>query len=310
MGEAKRRKEAVLKRPCPCGSTRTGRHCCFDGVAWRKPAAHLGLQELPAGSALDRCYMRELASCAGPISGEHLISLSVIEILQGQGSFSISGVPWLQQGEQKILSPKSLRANCLCTKHNSALSPIDDAARYLFQSLKSFFEEDTGEPRHALVSGHDLERWLLKTAKALAVSGNLAKDNKRLSGAFAQGAALISMLDDVDAWPEGAGLYCTMMSGDVMVNHPRFQLSPWTDESDTIVALQVSILGVVFVLLLEPLDPAKYPILKSAKYRPGRIEIRYPTSHSWLTLSWQDREVHQALQVEFVQKIRNDAALS
>ncbi|MBJ7440599.1 MAG: hypothetical protein JHD35_16440 [Sphingopyxis sp.] len=253
--------------------------------------------------------MKELGSCVGPLSGEHLISESVIEVLKGDGGFSISGVPWLDKGEEKVLGARSLRANCLCTKHNSALSPIDSAARHFFESLKSYLEADAGEPRMALVSGHDLEAWLLKTAKALAVSGNLARGSEKLSGVFAQDHMLVAMLDDPATWPDGAGLYCLMNEGDMVVNHSRFQLVPWLNEAEEIVALQVSILGFMFLLLLERLDAEKYPLLAAANYRPSRIEIRHPASESWISFSWQDKHEHNVLKVEFVQNVPLDRVL-
>ena len=46
--------------------------------------------------------MKELGSCVGPISGEHIISESVIRILMADGDFSISGLPWLEAGEERI----------------------------------------------------------------------------------------------------------------------------------------------------------------------------------------------------------------
>ncbi|MGA2054694.1 MAG: hypothetical protein ABSG88_05255 [Bradyrhizobium sp.] len=240
--------------------------------------------------------MSELGSCVGPISGEHIISESVSRVLMGDGDFSISGVPWLAPGEAKIMAPPT--ANCLCTKHNSALHPLDDAAQYFFASLKSYLEADAGM-RHALVSGHDLERWLLKTAKAAAVSKNLARGGERLSGAFARNEAIMDMLDDPRQWPEGAGLYCTMKTGDRTLNHSRFQLQPLTNAQEDIEALAVSILGLGFVLLLEPLDENKYPFLRGARYRPGRIVISYPTSTSWLTMSWDDGKMHEDLTMQF-----------
>ncbi len=250
--------------------------------------------------------MKELGSCVAPISGEHLISESVIEVLQGDGEFSISGLPWLAKGEEKVVGKKSLRANCLCTKHNSALSPIDNAAKHFFQSLKAYLEADAGVPRHALISGHDLERWLLKTAKALAASGNLAQGDERLSGTFTADLSLLPMLDDPAAWPETTGLYCLMNEGDLMLNHSRFQLSPWVeteDGKDEIVALQVNILGFIFVLLLQQFVSDKFPLLTNAMYRPGRIEIRYPKSISWVTICWEDEKSHKALKVEHVKEV-------
>src|SRR5271163_10254 len=102
--------------------------------------------------------MRDLGSCVAPISGEHLISEAVIRVLMADGDFSVSGLPWLEAGEERVLAPQSFRAKCLCTKHNSALHPLDDAVHYFFASLKSYLELDSGS-RHALISGHDLERW-------------------------------------------------------------------------------------------------------------------------------------------------------
>jgi hypothetical protein len=302
VGEAKRKREAVLNGPCPCGSTKPTRACCFNGKDWHKPAAVLGLKSLPRASEVAKCYMRELGSCVDPISGEHIVSEAVIRVLMADGDFSISGLPWLAPGEEKILAPQNLRANCLCVKHNSALHPLDDAAQYFFASLKSYLEKDA-ESRHAIVSGHDIERWLLKTAKAAAVSKNLARGRAPLSGAFSRDATILNMLDDPRHWPEGAGLYCTMNAGDRTINHARFQLQPLTNTQEDIEALALNILGLGFVLLLEPLDENKYPFLRGARYRPGRIVISYPSSTNWLTMSWDDGRAHEALTVQFVQPV-------
>jgi hypothetical protein len=219
------------------------------------------------------------------------------------GDFSIAGLPWLEAGEERILAPQSLRANCLCFKHNSALSPLDEAARYFFASLKSYLELDAVLCRHAIVSGHDIERWLLKTAKAAAVSKNLAIGRARLSGAFARDNAILDMLDSPSQWPEGAGLYCVMNTGTLTVNHPRFQFQPLTNDQGEIEAVALNILGLKFVLQLGPLDVAAYPFLREARYRPGRIVISYPSSTNWVTMSWEDGKVHGALTIQFVQPV-------
>jgi hypothetical protein len=116
----------------------------------RNQRTALGLKALPPAQRVEKCYMKELGSCVPPISGEHIISDSVCQVLMGGGEFSISGVPWLEAGEVKIIAP--LQAKCLCTKHNSALSDLDAAAHHFFSSLKSYLERDAG-PRHALISG-------------------------------------------------------------------------------------------------------------------------------------------------------------
>lgn len=298
MGEAKRKKEAVLNGPCPCGDSKeSARHCCFDGRGWHKPAAILGLKTLPPGGLVARCYMKELGSCVGKISGEHVISDSVCKVLMDGGEFSISGVPWLEAGEVKIIPP--IEANCLCVKHNSSLSPLDSAAKHFFASLKSFLKQDDGS-RHTIISGHDLERWLLKSAKAAAVSGNLAQGKIKLSGAFSQDASLLNMLDDPHYWPEGAGLYCVMNTGDMTENTLRFQFQPLINDHGEIEALGVNIMGFRFVLLLESPNLTKYPFLEGARYRPNRIVISYPLSTNWLTMCWDDGKEHDILKVQWV----------
>jgi hypothetical protein len=157
--------------------------------------------------------------------------------------------------------------------------------------------------RHALVSGHDIERWLLKTAKAIAVSKNLARGRKPLPGAFSRDTAILDMLDDPRHWPAGAGLYCTMNTGDRAINNQRFQLQPLTNSEESIEALALNILGLSFVLLLEPLDEGKYPFLRGARYRPARIIVAYPSSTNWLTMSWEDGKVHEELTMQFVQPV-------
>lgn len=243
--------------------------------------------------------MKELGSCVPPISREHIISNSVCKVLMGDGAVSISGVPWLEAGETKVILPPE--AKCLCAKHNSALSPLDASAHYFFASLKSYLEEDVGS-RHAIISGHDLERWILKTAKAAAVSRNLARGRERLSGAFSRDTVILDMLDDSRHWPEGTGLYCIMNTGDVTENTPRFQFQPLTNEHDDIEALAINIMGFHFVLLLEAQDLARYPLLVGARYRPGRLVISYPTSTNWLTLSWEDDWKHEDLTVRWIQR--------
>jgi hypothetical protein len=116
--------------------------------------------------------MRELASCKGKISGEHLISKAVIEVLRDDGEFTVSGVPWLAVGQEKSVGINSLVANCLCEKHNNALSDLDSAAALFITALRECLESAAASEPY-LFSGHDIERWLLKTLKAMAASGNL-----------------------------------------------------------------------------------------------------------------------------------------
>jgi hypothetical protein len=78
------------------------------------------------------------------------------------------------------------------------------------------------------------------------------------------------------------------------------------NDQDDIDALALNMLGIGFALLLEPSDENRYPLLRSARYRPAKIVISYPSSTNWLTLSWDDGKSHEALTVQFVQSIPDE----
>jgi hypothetical protein len=63
----------------------------------------------------------------------------------------------------------------------------------------------------------------------------------RLAGAFAGDVRVLDMLDDPMQWPDRAGLYCLMNTGDLTENHNRFRIQPYTNDN---------------VLMLEPPDLA------------------------------------------------------
>jgi hypothetical protein len=243
--------------------------------------------------------MRELGNCEGPISGEHLISEAVIDVLREGGEFTVSGLPWLAAGESKKLAPGNLIAKCLCKGHNSALSPLDGCAQLFFSTLKHCLE-DAATPQALLISGHDLERWLLKTLKAMAVSGNLASGRQKLPGAFQRDVDIIQMLERPDGWPAATGLYFVMEPGARFTNNKRITIEPWYgDNRQKIVGLWTSFLGFEFVLMVASPDVERSPILKQWMHRPGRIEITVGRTTRLIELSWADRVEHAAITTKF-----------
>jgi hypothetical protein len=283
MGEARQRRKAIEAGPCPCGSTKPANACCYRDGVWRKPPATLGLRALPANGEVQRCYLRELGSCGGGISGEHLVSRGVVQELTRGGGFSVSGLPWLEAGETRILSPEGITAKCLCRTHNSTLSPLDSAAKHFFSTLSAAFDEETTQIR-SMVSGHDLERWLLKTLRAFAVSKNLGVGREPLPGQLSVDATFVQLLDDPLTWLDGAGLYCTMRPGDLATNNPRFRLQPLSNDCGEIAMVAVEMMGLVCVLCLEP--PANIKP-HDAMYRPSELVIRHPNVTHFCLLSWE-----------------------
>jgi hypothetical protein len=154
------------------------------------------------------------------------------------------------------------------------------------------------------VNGHDIERWLLKTLMALAVSRNLAKGQQRLKGAFATHIGVIDMLNHPEGWPAGSGLYSVMHVGDVTQNDNHFQLQPAMDNNDDIVGQWANILGLSLVLSLEPIDTSLLPEEARAQYRPGQIRIQHPQFDSFVAISWiGEGKIKQTMSLKFKGKI-------
>ncbi|WP_314963419.1 hypothetical protein [Bradyrhizobium cosmicum] len=243
--------------------------------------------------------MRTLGNCAAPISREHIISESVIEILSAGGEFTVGGLPWLQAGETKALAPGNLTAKCLCRGHNSAIHPLDDCAKLFFSALKRCLERNEPE-QPVLLSGHDLERWLLKTLKAMAASGNLASGRVKLPDLFQRDVDVVKMIDDQSTWPEATGLYFVMRPGSRFINNTRIQIQPWYGDSDQeIVGLWTSFLGLEFVLMIAAPVVSKSPILGEWLYRPGRIGVTTGGIRNLIELSWADQRKHLSINASF-----------
>jgi hypothetical protein len=292
MGQSRQRLAKLRAQTCICGSGMRAGECCHTGQYWHKRLAELNFRRVGATSVVDGCYMKQLGTCRGGISGEHLISESVVLLLAGDGEFSIAGTPWLSEGESKVIGIKALTANCLCQQHNSDLHPLDDAALLFFTSLKSSLEGATGVTDY-LVSGHDIERWLLKSLKAMAVSHNLGIGRKKLAGDFASDVRVLEMLENVKAWPMGTGLYCLMRVGQMTQNHNRFQIAPITNAGGEICALWTNVLGISFLLVLEQGCLNGIPALAQAVFRPARLIVQHPPSSHSVILSWDDGIRHR-----------------
>jgi hypothetical protein len=132
----------------------------------------------------------------------------------------------------------------------------------------------------------------------------LARGRERLSGDFSEHISVLTLLDDISAWPEGAGLYCVMQDGQFAENHNRFQLTPYTNERGELSGLGCNIVGLDFILMLEPISTAQNPQLRGAVHRPAEIQIEAPGSRSVLLLSWEDGLNHsQALKLRWLRSL-------
>jgi hypothetical protein len=110
------------------------------------------------GYAHARCYASQLTDCCTTISREHYISESILEDHGGVFYVTRKRLGW----EAKQLPANALAAKMLCKRHNSALSPLDEAGRSLVRCLR-FAQDRAAAGRGCdVLNGIDVERWMLK----------------------------------------------------------------------------------------------------------------------------------------------------
>jgi hypothetical protein len=207
----------------------------------------------------------------------------------------VSGLPWLPSGESKKIGFNELVAKCLCREHNSALSPLDSAAALFFDALRKADLNRSGPAFVRIVSGHDIERWMLKTLFAFAHSKNLAADGIRLEPSFRSGIEPVAMLTSPRTWPIGAGLSFQLSVGDGFLRADEFGLAPYTlPGSKEIVGMKSSVQGIALDLRAVPFDATSPGIL-----RPSAIRFRHPAVVNEVILCWSDGQRHDPIEVTF-----------
>src|ERR1700722_14698974 len=204
MGQARIKRQKHAEGPCRCGSGLSGNACCFDGLTFfRQPAKVTLCRENRVGAAA-KCYLRATNSCSPDMSREHLFSGSILDKIDKSG-LVVSGLPWLN-GAEKRVSRNDLVAKCLCRGHNSDLSPLDQSMSQFVALLEQVDLTRTGDLIEAIISGHDIERWMLKTMLAMASSRNFTKTGEIAPIAIHPAFDGAKLLAEPYAWPQGIGL--------------------------------------------------------------------------------------------------------
>lgn len=120
------------------------------------------------GLSVSGCYAAMTNDCKGKLTREHWISKGVLLEVSDGKFVRIAGLPWQLPGQIDNLPPGSLGSKVLCERHNNALWPLEADGAHTRTILDRFYldqisHEDIGGNQFDLVSGEQLERWLLKT---------------------------------------------------------------------------------------------------------------------------------------------------
>ena len=121
------------------------------------------------GISRQGCYMAFTGNCCERMSGEHIISSTILGKL---GSIEVANMRWQKPGMSQELPPRALRANVLCSRHNSALSVLDTIAGHFFDALaeqvRHLGRDKVAHSKvHFSISAGAIELWGFKTAAAM-----------------------------------------------------------------------------------------------------------------------------------------------
>ncbi|MFK4719662.1 hypothetical protein [Bradyrhizobium niftali] len=156
----------------------------------------------------DKCYMAATGACDTKVLGRASDQPERFEDTCREAD-ELSGLPWQKPGEKKTLGFGSLTTNALCRRHNSQLLPIDTVGERLFEAIQKCGTTDTGPGLLFLLSGHDVERWMLRSLVIFGVSGNFAIDGAVIDQNFVDRLRIIALPSVCTNCCPGNGSSCT-----------------------------------------------------------------------------------------------------
>lgn len=172
------------------------------------------MADVPDDYKHPKCYANTRGGCSSTISGEHYVWHGLIKLYSDNDpKFTVQHKTG--KGVGHPVRAKNFKANILCQKHNTALSPADDAALAFATFLRrNALQYDAGagewgEAEEITISGDDIQRWVLKVFLNHAVTEHFeVQQNNTVN--FPPEA--IDLLLNRAAWPSTWGM---MVPGEV-----------------------------------------------------------------------------------------------
>lgn len=252
------------------------------------------------GYAHPKCYLGCTNDCSTKISGEHYVSTA---ILAEFGNLRTSGLPWFGAGETSV-GINALKSNILCTRHNSALSPLDTEGRRTLVAIRDglnhvWKKSLSTKTLFRIVSGEALELWGLKTLMGL-LSANVARtEGASTATNFAIPEQLIIEALTTGRLPPGYGLYIGHESD--MLND-TIGFAPLTHaENRCVSGLRCTMLGIVMDFILDPETAHAILAENDPHFRPAVLDFDGPKRTARLILTRQD-ERHGGNRISFAMR--------
>ena len=226
---------------------------------WEKvPLSAIEMRE--TGLAHKRCYLSSFGNCGTKMTREHFISRNILEKITSSTLKFENSAHFFGGKETVEIGVDGFSSKVLCDHHNSALSTLDAAAGLAFSRMEALTADvlrsaTSKEAVRSLyvVSGVDIERWLLKIYCGLVA----AKKIRTQSGAILQTdplqAYLLQSLMGNASLCAPLGLHTHAFSGQqLQTGQISFSTIKLTDGSDEVGGLMFSLDLISLVLITSP----------------------------------------------------------
>lgn len=209
---------------------------------------------MPDAPNYKACWAESLGGCSGGMSGEHTVSKGLFS----GDSLTVQGLPWCLL-EPRTLKKTALTRNILCSRHNSLLSEVDNAAIKVSRTFGDVAEMVTLRQkiksrhwavRRANLDGHLFERWLVKTL----INTCFQRPNRIGPDGAEPGIPskeLVEIAFGLRRFTGHCGMKCMAASGQNIVYEERVQVRTLLHE-DAVVAGVFDLHGSRFYLNLLP----------------------------------------------------------
>jgi hypothetical protein len=244
-----------------------------------------------------------LADCSTDLSREHYISNALLKRLSIDGKVTVDGFSWQDSGAASKLPPASLTGRVLCRRHNLALSPLDAIASRLFERIDQFHHEivDSGrkhQSRFFLFSGHDIERWMLKTLCGAVVSGNA--EIRSGESNWRPPLNWLKMLFEEEPFAPRCGLYFhSEVTGKPYIER-GFKFTSLSNAIAGVYGARISLNDERFVLAMAaPPEDLSQTFIRDHAYRPQGLRFMIDSREKVLHFGWEDRLSHRGATIVY-----------
>lgn len=283
---------------CPCGSGTAASDCHLHRSTgkWRTPRYQPVLTGPVTGYSHRRCYASATNDCSDGISLEHPLSKGILKAVGDGTTVGISDSYWQRgRSQPERMSVNTLGSNMLCDRHNKALSDFDATAIRAQATLERYqmaqlIHPDPHGSEFDLISGEQIERWMLKMAWGLKAG---AKDLPASLRQDRERNMLMRYLFRDGLMPKGWGLYVRSLTKSYTRKYNVAVETRADVRDDTFLSADITLGAVTFTFAAGELEAKNGAY---AIHRPDGVRLYsdFDQSCKVLAFSWDHRQHESA----------------